>query len=111
VLLAVFIIVRSAGTWSAYQPGLWAPTLVKPADVARNVAVYIPFGALGMLALGRLDRRGVVRVAGVAILFSFANEAVQLYTVDRVASLTDIVSAAAGASIGAAAVAVFARPK
>lgn len=90
---------------------MWAPTLVNPADVARNVAVYIPFGALGLLALGRLDWRGVLRVAGVALLFSFANEALQLYTVDRVASLTDIVSACAGASIGAAVVTVFARPK
>ena len=107
----MFIIVRSAGTWSAYEPGVWAPTLVKPADVARNVGIYILFGVLGMLALGRLDLRGVMRVAGVATLFSFANEALQLYTVDRVASLTDIVSAAAGASIGAVVVAVFARPK
>lgn len=110
-LLALFIIAGSFGTWSIYEPGVWAPTLINPADVARNVALYVPFGALGMLALGRSDLRGIVRVTGVAILFSFANEAFQLYTVDRVASLTDIVSAAMGSSMGAGVVAVFARPK
>ena len=106
-LLAVFIIVGSAGTWSPYQPGIWAPTLVKPADVARNVAIYVPFGVLGMVALRRSDLRGVVRVTGLAMLFSAANEMLQLYTVDRVGSLTDIVSAAVGAIIGASLVALF----
>ena len=106
-LLALFIIVGSAGTWSPYQPGIWAPTLVKPSDVARNVALYVPFGVLGMLALGRSDPRGVVRVTGLAILFSAANEMLQLYTVDRVGSVTDIVSAAVGAFIGASLVALF----
>ncbi len=110
-LLALFIVAGSSGTWSMYRPGVWAPTLINPADVARNVALYVPFGALGMLALRRSDFRGVVRVAGVAILFSFGNEAFQLYTVDRVASLTDIVSAAVGSAIGAGIVAVFASPK
>lgn len=85
--------------------------LIKPSDVARNVALYVPFGACGMMALGRRDFRGVVRVMGVAVIFSGANEALQLYTVDRVASVTDIVSAAVGTAAGAAVVAVLARPK
>jgi VanZ family protein len=111
LLLALFIIVGSAGTWSPYQPGIWAPTLIKPADVARNVALYVPFGVLGMLALRRSGLRGVMRVTGLAILFSAANEMLQLYTVDRVGSLTDIVSAAVGALIGASLVAFFLTPR
>jgi VanZ family protein len=108
----VFIIVGSAGTWGApYQPGIWAPLLIKPADVARNVALYVPFGCLGMLALRRTGLRGVMRVTGLAILFSAANEMLQLYTVDRVGSLTDIVSASIGAIIGASLVAVFLAPR
>lgn len=106
-LLALFIIVGSAGTWSPYQPGIWAPTLIKPADVARNIALYVPFGILGMLALRRSGVRGVVRVTGLAILFSAANEMLQLYTIDRVGSVTDIVSAAIGAIIGSSLVALF----
>lgn len=110
-MLALFIVIGSAGTWSPYQPGIWAPLLVKPADVARNVALYVPFGLLGMLALGKSGLRGVMRVTGFAILFSCANEVLQLYTVDRVGSVTDIVSAAIGAIIGASLVALFASPR
>jgi len=110
-LLALFIIVGSAGNWSPYQPGIWAPTLINVKDVARNVALYVPFGILGMWSLRRSDVRGVVRVTGIAILFSIANEALQLYTVDRVASLTDIVSAAVGTASGATLVALFFPPK
>ena len=69
--------------------------------MAKNVALYVPFGLLGMMTLGRGDARGVARVTAIAILFSFLVEALQLYTADRVGSLTDIVSAAVGASAGA----------
>jgi glycopeptide antibiotics resistance protein len=109
--LAIFIIVGSSGTWTPYAPGIWAPMLVRPLDIARNVALYIPFGVFGMRALERADARGIVRVAGIAVLFSFAVEALQLYTVDRVASLTDIASAAVGTSVGASVISWFASPK
>lgn len=62
----------------------------------------MPFGVLGMLTLGRTDARGIARVTAIAVVFSFVVEALQLYTADRVASLTDIASAAVGTSVGAA---------
>lgn len=98
----MFIVAGSAGRWSPYVPGIWAPTLVNPADIARNVALYVPFGIFGMLTLGRSDARGIARVTVLAMLFSFLVEALQLYTADRVGSLTDIASAAVGTSAGAA---------
>jgi glycopeptide antibiotics resistance protein len=110
-LLALFIIVGSAGTWSPYQPGLWAPLLISPADVARNIALYVPFGFLGMMALGRSDVRGVMRVTALAVLFSCANEVLQLYTIDRIGSVTDVVSAAVGTIAGASVVALFFAPR
>jgi VanZ family protein len=99
----VFIIARSTGHWSPYEPGVWAPLLVKPADVARNVAVYVVFGVLGMLSVPGARAR-VSRITIAALLLSLAVEALQLYTTDRVASLTDIASAAAGSLLGAGAV-------
>lgn len=76
-------------------------------DVTVNVLVYVPFGVFGVLSLRGSYRRHwfrlVLRVVVLAILFSAANEALQLYTSDRVASLTDIVSAAIGACCGATA--------
>lgn len=111
LLLAIFIVAGSAGHWAPYAAGIWAPTLVNARDIVRNVTLYVPFGILGMIALRRRDLRGVGRVTLIAILFSFANEALQLYTVDRVASLTDIVSAAVGTVSGAAIVALWASPR
>ncbi len=110
-LLALFIIVGSAGRWAPYEPGIWAPTLINPKDVARNVALYVPFGLFGVLALGHAGRRGIARVTALALIFSAANEAVQLYTVDRVASLTDIASAVVGTVAGAALAAMFGKPR
>lgn len=111
LLLAAFIVFGSSGHWAPYSPGIWAPTLVNPSDVARNVALYVPFGMFGMLALGRSDVRGVLRVTLIALVFSFGVEALQLYTVDRVASLTDIVSAVVGTAAGGSLVAVLLRSK
>ena len=110
-LLALFIVVGSAGTWASSQGGIWAPTMISLFDVAQNVALYVPFGILGMLSLQRSDARGVARVTAIAILFSIAVEALQLYTVDRVASVTDIASAAIGTACGAAAIALFFSPR
>ena len=102
------------GTWAPNEPGIWAPTQVELRDVALNVLLYVPFGALGVVSCRRTERRHwlwrVIRIAGLAILFSAANETLQLYTNDRVASVTDIVSAGAGAVIGAVA-ASASRPR
>jgi VanZ family protein len=76
--------------------------MVIPADVARNIALYVPFGIFGMLTLGRSDARGIARITLIAVLFSFLVEALQLYTADRIGSLTDVASAAVGTAAGAA---------
>jgi glycopeptide antibiotics resistance protein len=110
-LLAAFIVVGSAGTWTPYAPGIWAPTLINTADIARNVALYVPFGIFGLLTLGRSDARGVARVTVIAMLFSLVVEGLQLYTADRVASLTDIVSAAVGTVAGGSVVAWWRSPR
>jgi VanZ family protein len=114
-LLCALIVYGSLGTWSHYQPGIWAPTLVSRRDVAVNVLLYVPFGALGFLSLRDGYRRPwprlVARLMLLAALFSGANEVFQLYTIDRVASLTDIASAAAGALAGGVAIALWREPR
>lgn len=102
--LCASIVYGSLGTWAFYQPGIWAPTLVSIRDVAVNVMLYVPFGALGVLSLRDGYPRHWLRLVGrmvvLALIFSAANEALQLYTTDRVASLTDILSAGTGALTG-----------
>lgn len=100
-LLCAFIIYGSLGTWNFHERGIWEPTLVSLPDVIINILIYLAFGALGALALRDTYQghwlRLVIRLAVLAVLFSAVNEVFQLYTIDRVASLTDIVSAAIGA--------------
>jgi VanZ family protein len=114
-LLCVFIVLGSLGTWAPNRPGIWAPTLISLGDVARNVLLYVPFGAFGVLSMRdgypRHWLRLVVRIVGLAVLFSASNEALQLYTIDRVASLTDIFSAATGAFAGGVAATWLRSPK
>lgn len=114
-MLCAFIVYGSLGTWSAYQPGIWAPTMISIPDLVINVLLYVPFGALGAIATRDGYRRHwlrlVMRLSLLAVLFSAANEALQLYTIDRVASLTDIVSAAIGAFAGAAAISARRGPR
>lgn len=80
-------------------------------DVALNILIYVPFGVFGFLSMRGGYRRHwlrlVARVGLLGVLFSASNEAFQLYTIDRVASLTDIVSAAIGALAGGAAIALW----
>jgi VanZ family protein len=96
------------GTWAPHRPGIWAPTLVSIGDVARNLLLYVAFGAFGALArqANRPWWREAIKVALIAVLFSSVNEALQLYTSDRVASLTDVTAAAIGAYAGAAAISI-----
>ena len=115
MLVCAFIVYGSMGTWDWYQDPIWAPTLVVLPDVLRNVLVYVAFGAFGALAMRDGYRRHwlrlVIRITGLAVLFSASNEALQLYTVDRVASLTDIVSAGIGAFGGAVSLAAGRVPR
>ena len=75
-------------------------------DVAQNVLLFLPFGVLGVLAL---DRSGanraftIARVTAIAAAFSALIEAMQLFTLDRTTSVTDLVAGTIGAFAGAVA--------
>ena len=76
--------------------------LVSVADFAQNLLLFAPFG---MLAMGTL-RRGawLGRVAAVTALAAFlsgAVEVLQLFTVERVTALSDVLANTTGALAGA----------
>ena len=73
-------------------------------DVVQNTLLFVPFGALGMLGArtgGRLRRLAAVTLLGLG--FSTAVEAAQLLTVDRTASVADVVANTVGTIAGAVA--------
>lgn len=102
-LLALFVVSASTGTWTSEGPRIWAPIALSWPDVAQNILLYLPFGVLGVLTLRHRRHSAVasaIEVAVMAVLFSLFVEVIQLYTVDRTASVTDVFSAALGATAG-----------
>jgi glycopeptide antibiotics resistance protein len=72
-------------------------------DEAQNVLLFIPFGALGVLA-GRSRRRSSVArllsVTGLALALSASVETLQLFSADRVTSVGDVTTNVTGAILG-----------
>ena len=73
-------------------------------DVAQNTLLFIPFGILGVwagAAGSRLTLRRVAVVTASGLALSVIVEALQLCTVDRVASVADVLTNTLGAGLGA----------
>lgn len=71
-------------------------------DVTQNILLFLPFGALGVLAGGK--RAGFVRVAGVTaagFILATVVEGLQLFTPDRTSSSADVMTNTVGAFAGA----------
>lgn len=108
-LLALFVVYASTGTWTSEGPRIWAPLHLSWPDVAQNILLYLPFGVLGVITLRHRRHSvlaSVVEVAVIAVVFSLSVEVIQLSTVDRTASVTDVFAAALGAAAGG----LLARP-
>jgi len=79
-------------------------------DLMQNVLLFAPFGFLGVDVLRKRRLSAVARVllvTAMAALLSALAETLQLFTVDRLASVSDLVADTAGALIGALAADVF----
>jgi VanZ family protein len=76
-------------------------------DVAQNVLLFLPFGLMGAWAVaGPQARRApaatIARVTAYALLLSTVAEGLQLFTLDRISSIADVLADTLGALIGAA---------
>lgn len=102
-LLALFVVYASTGTGTLDGPRTWAPVHLSWPDVAQNILLYLPFGVLGVITLRHCRHSAlatVIEVAVLAVVLSLFVEVIQLYTVDRTASVTDVFAAALGATAG-----------
>ena len=95
-------------SWDAVVGMFGRPRYVVASDIVWNVVAYMPLGVLARL---HLADHGSARPGLQATLFaaawSFAMETCQLFLPNRVASLYDVASNAAGAALG---VALFLEP-
>jgi glycopeptide antibiotics resistance protein len=76
---------------------------VSMTDEVQNVLLFIPFGALGVLATRsrrRSSLRRLIFVTGLAVALSASVETLQLFSADRVTSVGDVTTNVAGAILG-----------
>ena len=72
-------------------------------DVVQNVLFFLPFGVFGFLAGSRRTMGRIILVTLLGLCLSLGMESLQLFTIDRVTSLGDVLTNTAGAFIGAVA--------
>ncbi len=80
-------------------------------DVIQNIALFIPFGALGIIALRqqRSELTALIGTTALAAVLSAAVETLQLFELDRTTSMSDFCANIAGALFGATAAAALIR--
>ena len=80
-------------------------------DVVQNIALFIPFGALGVIALRqqRSELTAIIGTTALAAVLSAAVETMQLFELDRTTSVSDFCANVAGALSGATAAAALIR--
>ena len=105
ILIIVLLVVPWRGVqdhlhWGSVQ---WIPFVSPPVrllEIAANVILYLPFGAL--FARTQPTREGLLwRTLAWALLLSGLTEASQLFSHDRFPSVTDLVANVLGALAGA----------
>ncbi len=88
----------------------WSPLVsadtgrrVSISDVVQNVLLFVPFGVLGVLTLRGARSRGATLaiVVGLGAALSVMIETLQLWTIDRIAATSDVLSNLIGALAGA----------
>lgn len=81
----------------------WIPFHAPISDIVQNFLFFIPFGFLGFWIKSR-DEKGILikcsRITVLSFTLSLCVEALQLFTKDRFASTTDVVTNTAGAFAG-----------
>ncbi|MBK8960328.1 MAG: VanZ family protein [Proteobacteria bacterium] len=104
-LLAYVVVVELLLTLSPFRfhwpaqslPSLWSDAQDAPA----NLLLFLPVGYFLRLALRRSHRHPVAAAIAFGALLSLCIETLQLFLPDRLASLFDVLSNAAGAGAGA----------
>jgi glycopeptide antibiotics resistance protein len=108
-ILAALALVLLATTWpiSDFQDHPhwfrveWIPfsEYQRPFDVVANVLLFVPFGAAA--GASSTDPRRVRLVMSAALVLALGVELSQVYTHNRIATTTDVVTNTAGAWLGA----------
>jgi glycopeptide antibiotics resistance protein len=69
-------------------------------DIVQNILLFLPFGFFGFLALSSTYPVRIVLVTVIGALFSTTIEILQLLTIDRTTSVTDLVTNTTGTFFG-----------
>lgn len=97
-------IVSELASWVAEWSALSSSQAYPALEFVANVALFVPFGALWMLALPRLRPLAVI---GSGLATSALIEVVQLALPSRFSSLSDVIANTLGTAVGVALVALI----
>lgn len=88
------------------------PRYITTGDIVLNVAAYLPFGAMLVIALRPrcAGAAGIVFAVALAASLSFMLESVQMFLPARIASNIDLLANSGGAALGAAGAWIFSIP-
>ena len=70
-------------------------------DVVQNILLFLPFGVFGFLSMNQRIWRSIFIATVSGALLSISVEILQLFTIDRTTSTTDLVTNTTGAFLGA----------
>ena len=85
--------------WIPFQDGLF--TLRPLADIVLNLFLYAPFGYLYVQCRPRVGKTVVLSTALLAALLSASTELLQVFSHNRIPSMTDIIMNVLGSTTGA----------
>ena len=88
------------------------PRYITSGDIVLNVAAYLPFGAMLVVALRprSTGAAGIAVAVALAATLSLVLESVQMFLPARIASNIDLLANAGGAALGAAGAWIFSVP-
>ena len=70
-------------------------------DVTQNILLFLPFGAIGFLSNSNRNMFYIIAVTFLGFLLSLSVEVLQLVTIDRTTSVTDLMTNTVGTFLGA----------
>ncbi len=107
ILIPFWFVVSKEAILSNIAHISWIPFIdpdgsrVSIPDVAQNIMLFLPFGFLGFLSIQEERKDRIARITFIGAIFSLSIEILQLFTINRTTSVTDLVVNTIGTFFGA----------
>lgn len=76
-------------------------------DIVQNILFFLPFGFIGFFSMTLKKAFNIIIITFLGFLLSLSVEILQLFTIDRISSMTDILTNTGGTLLGAISAYIF----